>query len=205
MRRAPALLIAACGALSGCALLGKNDPQVRRYFTPESTGPAGGLAAVPAATPERTEGLRLRLGRVSAWSHLRERMVTRISPRELAYSEGRRWTERPDVYLQRALAHAFFEERGLTQVISGNAPTLEVELIAFEETLNPRRAFLRASILLHDERKSLLLETVTVEEPLTTTSDADQAVEALSRALQIGVTRIADHVVGKLASLPAGG
>jgi ABC-type uncharacterized transport system auxiliary subunit len=201
------LLAAGCLALAGCALLGKNEPQERRYFTPESAEPGGGLAQVPANRPARADGVRLRLGRVSAWSHLRERMVTRTSARELTYSDGRRWTERPDIYLQRALAHALFEERGLTQVISGSAPTLEVELIAFEETLNPRRALLQASIVLHDEHKSVLQETITVEE-LVEVKDADQAVavvEALSRALQIAVTRISDHVVGKLAALPAGG
>lgn len=193
----------ACGALAGCALLGKNEPPSRRYFTPESSAPGGGLVAAPVNSTPRAEGLRLRLGRISAWSHLRERMVTRTSSRELSYSEDRRWTERPDIYLQRALGHALFEERGLTQVISGSAPTLEVELVAFEETENPRRALLQALVVLHDERIALLQETVTVEEPLTPAKDADQAVavvEALSRSLQTAVTRISDRVVGRLAA-----
>ena len=201
------LCAAAATALAGCALLGKNDPPTRRYFTPESPEAGGGLMATPADAPKRTEGLRLRLGRVTAWSHLRERMVLRTSARELSYSENRRWTERPDIYLQRALAHALFEERGLTQVVSGSAATLEVELIAFEELQKPRRALLQALVVLHDERVGHLQETVTVEEPLAPAKDADEAVavvEALSRALRTAVTRIADRVVSKLASLPAG-
>lgn len=196
------LVSAAAGvALSGCALLGKNEPSPRRYFTPESAAPGSGLVIAQAGAPPRGDGLRLRLGRISAWSHLRERMVVRTSARELSYSENHRWTERPDLYLHRALAHALFEERGLTQVISGSGPVLEVELVAFEETQNPRRALLQALVVLHDEHTAQLEETVTIEEPLAPAKDADQAVavvEALSRTLHLAVARISDHVVAKL-------
>jgi len=197
------LSVAICGSL-GCALLGKSEPQARRYFTPEAieaNAPAGSSTAAPTV-----QKLRLRLGRVTAWSHLRERIVTRTSARELSYSETKRWTERPELYLQRSLSHSLFEERGLTQVISGGAPTLEVELVAFEEVSSPRRALFQALIMLHDERTGLLQETVTVEQAIES-KDADPTpslVEALSRALTIAVTQISDRAVGKLTATLGG-
>ena len=105
----------------------------------------------------------LRLGRIESWSHLRERMVVRRSAQELIYQDGRRWTERPDVYLRRALSLALFERRGLAEVRLGRAITLEVELTAFEEVQHPpeaeERVRLQAFYSLHDERLGLLQDT----------------------------------------------
>lgn len=192
--RTTLLSLFATVGLAGCALLGKNDPIVPRYFTPECDGDA-------AAAPVRS-GLRLRLGRVEGWSHLRERMVTRNSAREVFFSENRRWTERPEVYLRRALARTLFEERGVLDALSGRAVTLEVELISFEEIEEPQRARMRARLVLRADRTGLLEETITVEEPVAKSEGADPAravVDALSQALCAGVARIADRVVAKLA------
>ncbi len=192
--RATLLLLIGAVVLSGCALLGKNDPLVPRYFTPELDGDA------PRA-PVRSD-LQLRLGRVEGWSHVRERMVARNSARELFYYEDRRWTERPEIYLRRALSRTLFEERGVVASLSGRAVTLDVELIAFEEIEQPHKARMQALLLLRDDRIGLLEETITVEQPVAKTEQADQAgavVDALSQALQAGVTRIADRVVAKLS------
>ena len=195
MRMAVVTLATVALASAGCALLGKNDPVVPRYFTPQYE--SDGKKAAPH--PE----LRLRLGRVSAWAHLRERMVVRSSPQELSYLEDRRWTERPEVYLKAALERSLFEERGLVEALSGSAPTLEVELAAFEE-LPKHQVRLQALMLLHDDRSGRMEETLTVEEAVAKGPDADVAVvEALSRALHRGVDQISDRVVEKLASLPA--
>jgi cholesterol transport system auxiliary component len=182
-------------ALSGCALLGKSEPLVPRYFTPEYDGDA-------VAAPARSE-LQLRLGRVEGWSHLRERMAARNAAREFFYYEDRRWTERPEIYLRRALTRTLFEERGVVEALSGRAVTLEVELIAFEEIEQPHRARMQAWLVLRDDRIGLLEETITVEQPVAKSEEPDQAgavAEALSQALHAGVTRIADHVVAKLAA-----
>ncbi len=192
--RATLLLLIGAVVLSGCALLGKNDPLVPRYFTPELDGDA------PRA-PVRSD-LQLRLGRVEGWSHVRERMVARNSARELFYYEDRRWTERPEIYLRRALSRTLFEERGVVASLSGRAVTLDVELIAFEEIEQPHKARMQALLVLRDDRIGLLEETITVEQPVAKTEQADQAgavVDALSQALQAGVTRIADRVVAKLS------
>lgn len=184
-------------ASAGCALLGKNDPVVPRYFTPQYES---GAVTAPGH-PE----LRLRLGRVSSWAHLRERMVVRSSPQELSFAEDRRWTERPEVYLKAALERTLFEERGLVEALSGSAPTLEIELAAFEEVLKPKpHVRLQALLMLHDERSGRMEETLTVEEPVAAGADGDVAVvEALSRALHRGVDQIADRVVARLVALPS--
>src|SRR5437899_2366424 len=184
--RTTLLLAVGAVALSGCALLGKNDPHVPRYFTPEYDGDA-------SAGPVRSD-LQLRLGRVEGWSHVRERLAARNSARELFYDEDRRWTERPEIYLRRALSRALFEERGVVESLSGRAVTLDVELIAFEETEQPHMARLQARLVLRDERVGLLEETITVDQPVAKTREADPAralVDALSQALHSGVTRIA--------------
>jgi len=181
-------------ALSGCALLGKSDPVVPRYFTPEYEG--------GARAPQLRSDLQLRLGRVEGWSHLRERFVVRSSAREIVQREDLLWLERPEVYLRRALARTLFEERGVVEVLSGRAVTLEVELIAFEEVAGPQRARLEAHVLLRDDRTVLLTETVTVEQPVEGNGEAEPAravVLACSLALRTGVTRIADRVLARLA------
>jgi len=180
-------------ALSGCALLGKNEPLVPRYFTPEYQGDAAAAPVHP--------GLQLRLGRIEGWAHLRERMAGRSSARELFFYEDRRWTERPEVYLRRALARTLFEERGVVEALSGRVVTLDVELTAFEEIEPAHEARLQARLVLHDDRLGLLQETVTVDQPVAVSGGADPAravVDALSQALHVAVTRMADHVVAKL-------
>ena len=176
---------------AGCALLGKSDPQISRYYTPE-------YDAGPAAFPPRSD-LQLRLGRVEGWSHLRERMAMRHSTRELVYREDRRWTERPEVYLRRALSRALFEERGVIESLSGRGLSLDVELIAFEEIEQPHQARMQALLVLRDDHLGLLEETVTVEQPVAKGDDGQAVADAFSLALHAGVTRIADRVVARLS------
>jgi cholesterol transport system auxiliary component len=183
---------------TACALLSKNDPHTSRYFSPEydSDGPAAHLRS----------DLQIRLGRVEGWSHLRERMAVRNSARELFYYEDRRWTEKPEIYLRRALSRTLFEERGMIESLGGRAVTLDVELTAFEEMEQPHRARVQVLLVLRDDRTGLFEETITVEEPVVRAGEADQAravVDALSLALHMGVTRIADRVVGKLSEQQA--
>ena len=184
-------------ALPGCALLGKSEPLVPRYFTPEYAASAPAAPAVPA--------LRLRLGRVEGRASLRERMASRLADREVRYAEDRRWTERPEVYLRRALARTLFEERGLVEAQIGRALTLDVELIAFEEVVPLRLARLEARLVLRDDRVALLEETITAEQPIAAAVGDDVApavVEALSQALQAGVARMADRVIAAMATAP---
>ncbi|HEY3593834.1 MAG TPA: ABC-type transport auxiliary lipoprotein family protein, partial [Polyangiaceae bacterium] len=86
--------------LGGCALTSKSDPLMPRYFDPDLSS----LPTAAADTDGNPNAPSLRLGRVTAGEHLRERIVYRQANRELGFYEERRWTENPDVYLRRALA-----------------------------------------------------------------------------------------------------
>lgn len=185
--------------LTGCALLTKNEPQVPRYFTPldaEATASVSSTAARPAMT--------LRLGRVDAASSLRERIAYRTSDHEIRYYDGRRWTDRPTAYLERALTRSLFERYGLTMVVSGAAPTLLVELTAFEEIRDkPHRARVEVTIVMEHAGRARLHETIRHEENITDSDDdeAEAVVKALSLALNQVVERVAARSVATLDTL----
>jgi ABC-type uncharacterized transport system auxiliary subunit len=189
-------------AVSGCALTGKSDPMEVRYFTPQSSATSGGSRPAQTAIPAAEEPLGLALGRVRASSYLRERIAFRASANELGFYEGLRWTERPESYLRRALSSNLFEQRGLEPVLAGPGATLEVELIAFEETRAPSRvARLQAVYLLYGGGLPSVERTITVERAIERTEDPTVGVvQALSAALEEGVTKISDEVIAKLQS-----
>jgi cholesterol transport system auxiliary component len=184
----------------GCALTSKGEPIQPRYYSPERSG-----AAEKAASPPPGPVVELRLGHVTAASYLDERMVFRDSAFELGYYQEKRWTEPPEEYLRRRLERALFEERGLHHVVGGNAPTLEVELIAFEEIRKPRRtARVQVGVRLQDARLVRWEETLTVEQPVAEPSKAgaaDEVVEALGAALVLVVNRIAERVTSELTPI----
>jgi cholesterol transport system auxiliary component len=196
------LCAAACGLLAACALLSKTEPLVPRYFTPEDGSPV----AAQRATARSSETRQLRLGRIRGGSQLRERIMFRDSAHELGYYDDRRWTERPEAYLRRALARTLFEERGVVRVVSGSAPTLDAELVAFEEIRAPEhKARVQVIITLDDDRIGSLQETITVEQPVRRDAkddDADAVVDALAIALHQCVAQIADRVMTKLVVTP---
>ena len=118
-------------ALAGCAFFGKSEPLAPHYYSAD-TGDTGAAQAAP-----RDEGLALRLGSVLSASHLRQHIAYRRSERGLSFYQERRWAERPEMYLERALVRALFQEGGAAQVVSGPAPTLTVELLEFVELREP--------------------------------------------------------------------
>jgi len=183
--------------LSGCALTSKSDPMEVRYFTPESS--VGGTRA-QTAVPVSAEGLGLALGRIRASAYLRERIAFRASANELGFYETQRWTERPESYLRRALATSLFEQRGLEPNLGGPGATLDVELVAFEETRMPTRvARLQIVYVLYGAGAPSIVRTVTVERTIERSADPTlDVVRALSAALDEGVARISDEVIARL-------
>jgi cholesterol transport system auxiliary component len=186
---------------ASCALTSKGTALSPRYFSPE-------LGAPPATFPAPAgESLALRLGTVEAASHLEERMAYRIHASELGYEEERRWTERPEEYLRRALEEELFERRHLRRIVSGAGPTLDVELFAFEELRGPTpRVRLALRFTLHDARQSSLERSLTVERPLAPPSrdtlHAQLVASALGAALMSAVAEVADEVSQKLVAPP---
>ena len=194
-----AALCSALGVLPGCALLSKSPPIVPRYFTPELQAQAVSTESHGASEQ------RLRLGRIQAGKHLRERMAYRTSDEEIGYYNDRRWTEPPASYLHRALSRSLFELRGVTRVVSGAAPMLEAELIAFDEIKGKdHRARVEIVMSLDAAGVGAIQRTIAVEVPVSGSNEEDPApvVKDLSQAMSEAVDQICDLVINQLAQLP---
>lgn len=188
--------------LSGCALMDKAEALDVRHYAPEVPAPKPAAAPLPAPGDDGAvrDRPRLRIGRISAASHLGKKMVYRTSSVDVGIHDDRRWTERPDEYVRRALSSALFGEAGVTQSLAGAAPTLDVELVAFEEIRSGEARLGRVTVryALHDERQVLLSDSVTVETPATSKEAAD-VVRAISLALAEATEQVGEKVVSRLA------
>ena len=185
-------LLLLVSTVPACALLSKNEPMVPRYFSLEPAAEQRASAAAPA-------DLQLRLGPVTSGSEIRQHLVVRGAAQELSYSEERRWTEKPEAYLRRALSQELFERRGVRRVISGPSLSVEVELVSFEEVKrkNGSAARVAVTVILHDERLVRVEKTLFVEVPVERASapdHSDETVRALGVALTRVVSRVADEV-----------
>jgi cholesterol transport system auxiliary component len=193
-----ALASAVLPFLPSCALLTKADPVVPRYFSPES--PAPGRTTPPPTTTS------LRLGRIGGSAYLKERIVFRSSAHELAFYDDRRWTERPEVYLQRGLENTFFELRGVHRALTDRAPTLTADLVEFEEVRGTAPGVhLRVSFALHDERTVYDEGSVAVDRALApgeAKTQPERAAAAFGEALHDAVTQIVDRTLVDVAALP---
>ncbi len=187
-------LLVVAGLQGGCALTGKADALSPRYFSPEQVA-----TSQKATNPEHLE---LQLGQVSSASHLDERIAYRLSGSEVGFYDDRRWTEIPEAYLRRALDRELFEQRGLERIVTGSAPTLDVELTAFEELRGkPGKARVTLSFSLHDERRSLLERSINVEREVTEQAGADPAARlaaTLASTLGDAVVSVAALVTAEL-------
>jgi cholesterol transport system auxiliary component len=195
MKRLPSFLVLA--ALAGCALTRNAPPLEIRYFSPELPAPAPTLAFASTG-----EAIPLRLGQVDRSDVLGHRIVQRTSPVELALYETRRWTERPDEYVRRALLDALFEARPFARALAGPAPTLDVEILAFEEVLAPRHlGRVRLRYVLHD-RRAVLASGQLVAEAAVVGDDFDAVVRAIATANRDAAAQLADRVQGQLCASP---
>lgn len=195
------LLLALPLLVGGCALTSKATPLQPRIFRPNIETRA--LPAGQAPTPAKADAPSVRIGRVRGTADLREPIAFRLSDVEMGFYEDRRWGERPESYLRRALVRALFERDGLGQVIAGGGPTLDLELIAFEEIRGDKpRARIAVEYALHDERTVLIARTVVVEKAIAgagaasrdTAADAAAFVAAISQGLTEAVDEIARDV-----------
>lgn len=201
MKIAKTLWFALLLSVPGCALTSKAEPLSVRYFTPRWEPASGG--------PDRgsADGPRLRLGRISSSSHLRHRIVYRSSDVEVAMYEDRRWTEKPEEYVRRALARALFEERPLVQAVSGGGPALDIELLAFDEV--HRKDGRAARVTLHyavqDDRTVLDAQSMTVDvEVRGDIDDPENMAAAMGAALHEMAERLASRVTSRLTVAGAG-
>jgi hypothetical protein len=172
------------------------------YFTPE---PAS-VAATPA--PARrvvSDRIELTVGRVTSSAHLRHRIVSRESAYELTAYDDLRWTEYPEAYARRSLTKSLFGGGSLVQTIRTDRPTLDVELIAFEEVRrgNARAGRVQLEYRLRDEREVLASGVVTTERDAALEEGMAPVVEALAVALAEASGRVAEAVELRLARYPS--
>ena len=191
------------GAVLGCALTEKAEVLDVHYYSAEAAPapPKAAPPAVPGADGEAAAPPPLRLGRVSAGAHLGKKVVYRSSSVELGMYDDKRWTERPDEYLRRAVSAALFDSQRATQSLSGAGPTLDLELLAFEEIVEnekPSKGRVSLRFALHDELRVIVSDVVTVEIDARST-ETSQVVRAISRALDEATNRVAERVAVRLA------
>jgi cholesterol transport system auxiliary component len=201
--------IAVCAAAvalgtSACALTSKADVVEVRYFSPEQVRPR--LNVADATTPNRApdapapnRAIEVRLGRVSSGPNLRERIAYRDAAFELGYYEEWRWTERPETFVRRELGRSLFEQHGMQRVLGGAAPTLDVEVIAFDDLRlkGGRAARVQLKVILFEDRGVLYEETVTIERPV---AGAKPAIEDVVAAMAAALDAAADQVTVKVQS-----
>lgn len=187
--------------LPGCALTSKSDALEIRYFTPQSVKTRLSSAPALPATGEGQPMPALRLGHVTAGSHLRDKMVKRSASGEVTFADERRWTEKPDAFVRRALERELFEDRGYKRELTGGAPILDVEVLAFEEVKAPKGSVARVEVrvVLHDGEKVVAEETMTVDRPVGGSGAVEDVVTATAEALDATARGIADRVAGRLA------
>jgi ABC-type uncharacterized transport system auxiliary subunit len=171
---------------AGCSLLSKAPPRELRYFTPEK------VESAPAAPSNK---IQLRLGRVRPAELLRTRILHRQSPVEVQEYDMLRWTEPPDAYVRRALARALFDGAGFVQVVGGLVPTLDVDVVAFEQDGAGGRVQLH--YLLTDDRQVLASGDVVAERPATGTS-IEAAVAAIGAAMNAASAEVASRIATAL-------
>jgi cholesterol transport system auxiliary component len=188
MKRALATAAIVLGAC-GCALTSRGNVLAVRYFAPDAPG-----ARLTAAAPRATT-TEVRLGQIRGASHLRERIAHRESPYEVGFYDDLEWTERPDVFVRRALARKLFEERRFERAMDSSALTLDVEVLAFEEVRMPRTHAARVTLRyeLHDELAVRDEQTITIERPISG-DRVEDFVRAISEALEAASDRIADRI-----------
>jgi cholesterol transport system auxiliary component len=198
LREACLFAVLVLGA-AGCALTSKADVVDIRYFSPEpATTRAGAASTPPPASP-----LDLRLGRVSSGSNLRERIAYRDATYELGYYEDLRWTERPETFVRRRIGRALYEEHGLHRVFGGSAPTLDVEVIAFDDLRLPagRAARVQLKAILSDESGVLWEDTLTVDRPVQVAKPKiEDVVAAMASALDGASEEVTQKVEAALAA-----
>lgn len=190
-----------CLAFTACAFTSKARPVEVRYFSADTT-----LMSTPVR--ERTPPFgarppRVRLGRVTAGAHLSYRIVHRRSPVEVGIYDDLRWTERPDDYVRRALGRELFEARPLVEAVSDGVPTLEVEVLAFEEVQRGAASAGRVQLRYRlDGPDDVLASGVITVDRNARSALMDDVVSSISTALAAATAQLADEVQRVLSDHP---
>jgi cholesterol transport system auxiliary component len=187
MRSIFALLVPV--AVSACALTSKAPPLEIHYYSPP---PSGAPSEVGAPRPTAaTPASAVSLGRITSSASLRSRIAHRKSEVELGLYDTRRWTDDPEVFVRRALEHRLFDQGAFRRATDGRQPTLDVEVIAFEEgrTSSGPTGRITLRYQLHGEQAVFADGIVDVERPARK-EGFDSIVVAISEALDQAAARL---------------
>lgn len=187
---------------AGCALTSKADLVTTRYFTPEV--PKMHLATADSSAERPAGGPELRLGRVGSGAHVRERIAYRDAAYEVGYYDDQRWTERPEIYVRRAITRTLFEQHGFARMLGGAGPTLDIDVLSFDELRLPtgRAARVELKMVLYEDRTILFEETLTIDRlvaPSTGKPKVEDVVAAMAEALDVASEQVAARVAKALA------
>ncbi len=173
-------VVLALFVLSGCALTRNAPPLQVQYFDVEAPRTTTLRSATPPSAPRA-----LAIGRVRSSEFLRNRIVHREANDVLGVYETLRWTEYPEAYLRRALTHVLFEDERFVQSLGRDVPTLDVELVAFEEVRHEgaRAGRVQVEYRLHVGDHVLATDVVTAEHEATSEGGMPPVVAALEVAL----------------------
>jgi cholesterol transport system auxiliary component len=188
------LIHVAAVALTGCALTAKGDALAIRWYTPESSKATLTDASIGGDIAQSAP--QIALGRITSGINLREKIAYRNSAFEEGFYDDKRWTERPEVFVRRALEKSLYEEHGFRRALASQAPVLEVEVVDFEEVLGPvHAARIELRIVIHDDRDTLLERTITVERPVDPhDSGFTGVVQAMAQALDAAANATTNDV-----------
>lgn len=183
------LIVGACG----CALTSRGEVLSVRYFDPVPPPARVGSASTQAQSSRPA----LRLGRIRGAPYLHDRIAYRKSEYEVGFYDDREWTERPEEYVRRALVRKLFEERGFERIAGGRAPTLDVDVLAFEELRTSRLHGARVEVRYQIRSEDVVLDEGTVDVHRAAQGERfEDVVAAISEALDEVTGRIADRVAG---------
>jgi cholesterol transport system auxiliary component len=183
---------------TGCALLSKSDVVRVRYFSPEVMEPrVAGVDAGGAGASAQNDAIAVRLGRVYSGPNLRERIAYRDDAYELGYYDDWRWTERPETFVRRALGRSLFEVQRFRRVLGGAAPTLEVEVVAFDDLRlgTSRAARVQLKVILFEDAGVVFEDTVAVDRAAPADKPKiEDVVAAMAVALDAASQQVAVRV-----------
>jgi hypothetical protein len=179
---------------SSCALTSNSPPLDVRYFSVDVPGATTTTRAADlAASRSATEGgvPSLALGRVRSSEFLRDRIVQQEEDGSRRASEAERWTEYPEAYLRRSLVASLFSDDRFAQSLGRGVPTLDAELLAFEEVRRHDRRAGRVSVeyRLRAGDRILAQDVVTAERDVPLGGGIAPVADALEVALG-DVTRV---------------
>lgn len=193
LRASASRVLAGCVALvaAACIDLKPAEPPLVRHLTLAPPSATSGARATSPNDP------LLRIGRVDVAESIRDRLIRRVSAYEVRYDDFARWAEPLERTLERDLDAILFQTGTYTP--DDAAPRrLDVELVAFEEQVTPRRAGVVALLVrLTGPDGQRLIDRRIEASQVIVGDDPAVAAEALSAALHAAIRQLSDLIALK--------